>query len=65
MKTNKTQVKLQLSHDCVRKLKDLQANEPLARTAGRILEACIDFNEDFLTLLYLISHPKDKIVRKE
>lgn len=65
MKAQKLQCKLQLSHDCIRKLKDLQPNEPIARTASRILEACIDFEEDFLTLLYLVSHPKDKVIRKE
>jgi hypothetical protein len=65
MKPKKIQTKLQLSPDCIRKLHELQENEPIARTAGRILEACVDYNDDFLTLLYLISHPKDKILREK
>ena len=64
MKAKKIQVKLLLSQESTRKMFELQKNEPLARTCGRILEACVDYDGDFLTLLYLISHHKDKIVRE-
>ncbi len=63
MNPKKNAIKIHLSQDCTRKMFELQKNEPLARTCARILEAVTDYEGDFLTLLYLISHPEDRIER--
>ena len=64
-KEKKAQVKFYLSQDAIRRLKELQPGETLASSASRILEAVKDYEGDFISLLYLISHPEDRIVKKD
>ncbi len=65
MKVQNKQVKCYISLEAIRKLNELRPNAPHSRTAAAVLNAVAKFPDDWETLLYLITHPEDKIVRSD
>ena len=62
MKAQNKQVKCYISLEAIRKLNELRPATPHSRTAGDVLNAVAKFPYDWETLLYLITHPENKIV---
>lgn len=56
MTTNTVYLKICLTRDCVKKLKDLQPTEKPARTAKNVLESVMKWDGDMISLMYHIAH---------